>query len=80
MLLNYLLPVVVGLVSLARADYTITVHNNCDEVIYAAAGETNAGFAMDPSPPSQADFESGRVRSLSEDNSPDSKSSMFCDS
>ena len=46
-----------------HADYTITVINNCDEVVYAGAGETNAGFAMDSNPPSAADYEAGRVRS-----------------
>lgn len=47
--------------SLARG-YTITVVNNCGETIYAAAGETNVGFSMNPNAPSQAEFDAGRVR------------------
>lgn len=49
-----------GIVSLAHG-FNIHVVNNCNEVIYAAAGETNAGFKEDPNPPTQAEYEAGRV-------------------
>ena len=61
MLFNYLIPVAIIAASAAQADYTINVVNNCDEVVYAGAGETNAGFAMDPSSPSDAQNNAGRV-------------------